>query len=305
MSGILRKICPEFIHSIYANTKFWLRFHFAPKGIANELHKSLVGYDIDWKSPQTLNEKINWMKFNYDTSVWTRLADKYLVRDYVKQRIGEDALVKLYGVWNDANDIDFDKLPNQFILKTNHGAGTILPVFDKSKLDIPATRSKLNEWLKLRFGYETMEPHYLKIEPLIIAEQLLENDSEFSKSLADYKVYCFDGKPFCILVCTDRVIGHQSRFSYYDCNWHLMSEVLNKQLRGTDIEIPKPDNLSQLLDYASKLAQGHPQVRVDFYIVGGKIYFGEMTFTSEGGYDGDVTKEFCLKMGSKITLPEK
>lgn len=302
IKSLLRSICPDSIHTIYAKTKFWLRFHFTPKGIANELHKSLVGYDIDWKSPQTLNEKINWQKFNYDTSIWTHLADKYLVREYVKDKIGDDVLVKLYGVWKNADDIDFGKLPNRFILKTNHGAGTILPVLDKTKLDIPATKAKLNEWLKLRFGYETMEPHYLKIKPLIIAEQFLENDCDFSKSLADYKVYCFDGAPFCILVCTDRVIGHQPRFSYYDCNWHLMRDVLNEKLQGTDIEIPKPKNLNLLLDYAGKLAQGHPQVRVDFYIVGDKIYFGEMTFTSEGGYDGDVTKKFCLEMGANITL---
>lgn len=304
MKKVLRSICPSIIHSFYARTKYWLRFHFAPKGLANELHKSLVGYDIDWKNPKTLNEKINWMKFNYDTSEWTRLADKYLVREYVKQRVGEDCLVKLYGVWDNPDEIDFDKLPNQFILKTNHGAGTILPVQDKSKLDISKTKAQLKEWLKLRFGYDTMEPHYLKIKPLVIAEQLLENTCDFSASLADYKVYCFDGKPFCILVCTDRVIGKQSRFSYYDCNWNLMPDVLNEKLRGTDILIPKPKKLEQLLDYAEKLANGHPQVRVDFYITNDKIYFGEMTFTSEGGYDGDITKEFCLEMGEHITLPK-
>lgn len=305
MKQFLRSICPKSLHSIYAKTKFWVRFHFAPKGIANELHKGLVGYDIDWRNPQTLNEKINWMKFNTDTTSWSQLADKYRVREYVRQRIGEEVLVKLYGAWSSADDINFEKLPKQFVLKTNHGCGTVLPVRDKSKLDIEATRKKLNSWLRLRFGYNTMEPHYLKIKPLIIAEQFLENDCEYSSSLADYKVYCFDGKPFCILVCTDRVISKQSRFSYYDCEWHLMHNVLNERLQGTDVEIPKPKRLSQLLDYAIKLAKGHPQVRVDFYIVGDKIYFGEMTFTSEGGYDGDVTKEFCLEMGSKITLPKR
>lgn len=305
MKELLLRICPEKVHKMYANIKFWTRFHLYPQGIANEFHKNIVGYDIDWKTPKTLNEKINWLKFYSDTSEWTRLADKYLVRDFVKSRIGNKALVKLYGVWHRAEDIDFEKLPAKFILKTNHGAGTVIPVPDKSKADKDEIRKKLNSWLKQKYGYATIEPHYLKIKPLIIAEQLLENDSEFSSSIVDYKVYCFDGKPFCILVCTDRVIGEQSRFSYYDCNWKAMPEVLCDSLKGTHKDIPKPECLNQLLDYASKLSKGFPQVRVDFYIIKGKIYFGEMTFTSEGGYDGDITKSFCLQMGSKITLPTK
>lgn len=301
--SFLLSVCPSFIHSYYAKIKFWFRFHFFPKGLANELHRGIVGYDINWKRPQTLNEKINWMKFYADTSSWSILADKYLVRDYVKKRIGGDCLVKLYGVWSNADEIDFRLLPNKFVLKTNHGAGTVLPVYEKAQLDVSKVKKLLNSWVNLKFGYETVEPHYLRIKPLIIAEELLENADNFSTSLVDYKVYCFDGKPFCILVCTDRVIGKQSRFSYYDCNWNLMPNVLNEKLRGTDILIPKPKKLEQLLGYAGKLANGHPQVRVDFYITNDKIYFGEMTFTSEGGYDGDVTKEFCLEMGEKITLP--
>lgn len=305
MKELLLRICPEKVHKMYADLKFWIRFHLYPQGIANELHKNIVGYDINWKNPQTLNEKINWLKFYSDTSEWTRLADKYHVRDFVKSRIGNEVLVKLYGVWKRAKDIDFEKLPDKFILKTNHGAGTVIPVPDKSKVDKDEIRRRLNNWLKVRYGYTTVEPHYLRIKPLIIAEQLLENDSDFSSSLVDYKVYCFDGKPFCILVCTDRVISEQSCFSYYDCNWKAMPEVLCDELIGTHKDIPKPECLDQLLDYASKLSKGFPQVRVDFYIVKGKIYFGEMTFTSEGGYDGDVTKSFCLQMGSKITLPTK
>ncbi len=302
---ILVRMCPNFIHNIYAECKYWIRFHFFPKGLANEFHKGIVGYDIDWKNPKTLNEKINWLKIFSDTSEWTRLADKYLVRDYVKERIGEKYLVKLYGVWQNADDIDFDSLPNKFVLKTNHGAGTILIVDDKSKLNVPDARRQLNQWLREKYGYKTFEPHYLKIKPLIIAEELLENDSSFSSSLVDYKVYCFDGKPYCILVCSDRTIGEQAHFTYYDLNWNQLSDVLIDKLKPFQVDVPMPDCLSLLLDYSEKLAQGFPQVRVDFYIVKNKIFFGEMTFTSEGGYDGDVTKEFCLEMGSNITLPTK
>ncbi len=144
MKKFLRKICPNSIHSCYAKTKFWLRFHLHPEGIANELHKALVGYDIDWKNPQTLNEKINWMKFNYDTTEWTRLADKYLVRDYVRERIGEVILPKLYAVWQSVEDIDFSKLPAKFILKTNNGCHTIMPVPDKNEVDIEAVKRQFD-----------------------------------------------------------------------------------------------------------------------------------------------------------------
>ena len=304
MKEFLRKICPDSIQSCYARTKFWLRFHFRTEGIANELHKSLVGYDIDWKNPKTLNEKINWMKFNTDTTEWTRLADKYLVREYVKERIGETALPKLYAVWRSADEIDFSKLPKKFILKTNHGCHTIMPVLDKDKMDVNIVKRQFNVWMKKQYGYDTAEPHYLEIKPLIIAEELLDNDATFTTALADYKVYCFDGNPFCILVCTDRNVA-KTTFSYFDCDWNPLHNVLNEKLKGSDVAIPKPDCLKLLLEYASILAKGHPQVRVDFYITHGKIYFGEMTFTSEGGYDGDITKEFCIEMGKHITLPQK
>ena len=304
MKEFLRKICPDSIHSCYSRTKFWLRFHFRTEGIANELHKSLVGYDIDWKNPKTLNEKINWMKFNTDTTEWTRLADKYLVREYVKERIGETALPKLYAVWRSADEIDFSKLPKKFILKTNHGCHTIMPVLDKDKMDVNIVKRQFNVWMKKQYGYDTAEPHYMKIKPMIIAEELLDNDATFTTALADYKVYCFDGNPFCILVCTDRNVA-KTTFSYFDCDWNPLHNVLNEKLKGSDVAIPKPDCLKLLLEYASILAKGHPQVRVDFYITHGKIYFGEMTFTSEGGYDGDITKEFCIEMGKHITLPQK
>lgn len=304
MKEFLRKICPDSIHSCYARTKFWLRFHFRTEGIANELHKSLVGYDIDWKNPKTLNEKINWMKFNTDTTEWTRLADKYLVREYVKERIGDTALPKLYAVWKSADEIDFSILPKKFILKTNHGCHTVMPVLDKDKVDINIVKRQFDVWMKKQYGYDTAEPHYLEIKPLIIAEELLDNDATFTTALADYKVYCFDGNPFCILVCTDRNVA-KTTFSYFDCDWNPLHNVLNEKLKGSDVAIPKPDCLKQLLEYASILAKGHPQVRVDFYITHGEIFFGEMTFTSEGGYDGDITKEFCKEMGKHITLPQK
>lgn len=303
VKDLLRRCYPDSVHQLYADTKYWLRFKFHPQGLASEMFRGMLGYEMNWKNPQDINEKINWMKFNFDTSEWSRLADKYLVREYVKERIGEDVLVKLFGVWERAEDIDFEQLPERFVLKTNHGAGTILPVLDKSKMDVNKTRKQLNDWLSLRFGYNTVEPHYLKIPPLVIAEEYLENVDDFSKSLVDYKVFCFSGKPYCVLVCYDRVLGSHTNLSFYDCDWRFIPNILSGRHKGEGLKIPKPNCLPQLLDYSAKLAKGHPQVRVDFYIVNNKIYFGEMTFTSQGGYMDYISREYSLKMGSLINIP--
>ena len=302
MKSLLHCSCLDAINKRYADLKFWVRFHFFRRGLISEEFRGLMGYDIDWENPQDLNEKINWMKLYGDTTQWARLADKYRVREYVKERIGEEYLVRLCGVWERAEDIDFDALPERFVLKTNHGAGTVLPVISKKDLDIPATRCKLNEWLKLRYGYRTIEPHYLEIRPRIIAEEYLENDMDFSTSLVDYKVYCFDGKPYAVLVCTDREIGKHSHFSYFDVDWKPRHDVLRIKPKGPQQDCPKPECLEELLDCAARLSECHPQVRVDFYIVKGHPVFGEMTMTSNGGYDSDITREYSLAMGAKITL---
>lgn len=302
MKKELRSICPSILHSFYARTKYWLRFHFAPKGLANELHKSLVGYDIDWKNPKTLNEKINWMKFNYDTSVWTRLADKYLVREYVKQRVGESILPKIYGVWDDAEKMSFSKLPTKFVIKTNHGCGTVLPINDSGKSDIVQIKEQVKKWMSKCFGYDTIEPHYLKIKPLVYAEELLENDSTESSSIIDYKVFCINGEAQCVLVCKDRLIGQHPHLIFYDLDWNMRNDWLAPQYRRSIEGIKRPKCLGQLLEYANMLAKGHPQVRVDFYIVKGKIYFGEMTFTSQGGYMDYIADDLLLKMGEMMIL---
>lgn len=303
MKNFLRSVCPECIHTLYAKTKFWLRFHLNPKGLVSEMFRGLMGYEMDWDNPQDLNEKINWMKFNYDTSEWTRLADKYLVREYVRERIGEKALPQLYGVYKTADEIDFDNFPNKFVLKTNQGCGTVLLVKDKAQLNVEAVRRKLNVWVKQRFGYETVEPHYLKIQPVIIAEEFLENEIQQSTSLVDYKVFCLSGKAYCIMVCTNRVIGEYADFAFYDMNWKLITDMpAGAHSKDKSFIVEKPACFGVLQEYAERLAKGHPQVRVDFYIVNNNVYFGEMTFTSQGGFMDYIAKKYTLEMGKLVKL---
>lgn len=303
MKKTLKKICPCTILKKYSDIKFWVRFHFFRKGLISEEFRGLMGYDINWDNPQDLNEIINWMKLNYDTANWTRLADKYLVRDYVRERIGEDALPLLYGVYKNAKEIDFSQLPSKFVLKTNHGCGTVLLVRDKSQLNITETQIKLNTWIKENFGYKTIEPHYLKIKTVIIAEEYLENDIEQSTSLVDYKVFCLSGKAYCILVCTNRVMGKHADLTFYDMDWNLKEDMQAGNHANDSICImEKPKCLQTLKEYAEKLAKGHPQVRVDFYIVNNKVYFGEMTFTSQGGYMNYINRKYTIEMGKLVKI---
>lgn len=273
-----------------------------PKKLASKWYKNAMGKDLDWDDPKDLNEKINWMKFNTDLSEWTRLSDKYRVREYLKERGREDLLVELYGVWENADDIDFDALPNKFVLKSNHGCGTVILVNDKSTLDIPCVRKKMNNWIKSSYGILTVEPQYLKIKPLLIAEELLENDNPNSSSLIDYKVFCVEGEVYCIMVCANRTIGKGMETMLYDTEWNPKPEMLAGTHVHDKVCISKPSCLDELLKAAKDLSKGHHFVRADFYISKGKVYFGEMTFTPKGGYTDTVSYQHLLKMGSMVKL---
>lgn len=282
----------------------WLAVNRPQELAALKYMQQMGGKELNWGDPQDLNEKINWLKFNTDLTEWTRLSDKYRVREYIKERGREDLLVPIYGCWEKAEDIDFNTLPDKFVLKTNHGCGTVMLVEDKSKLNLKEIRKELNSWLKIKFGVRTVEPQYVNIKPLLIAEKLLDNDNSESSSLVDYKVWCFDGKAYCIMVCANRIIGVGMNLCFYDLNWNPLPDMLSGHHKDDRIYIEKPQCLEELIRDAEDLAKGHPEVRVDFYIVNNKIYFGEMTFTSLGGYMDYISPEYLLEMGRLVTLPK-
>lgn len=301
MKEQLKQICPHWIYSFYSKTKYWIQFQICPKTLAAEMFRGILGYEINWEVPKDINEKINWLKFYSDTSDWSRLADKYLARDYISRKLGNDVLPALYGVWEDAEQIDVTNLPEKFVLKTNHGCGGVVIVNSKSSLNLSKVKKEMAEALKHKFGYETVEPHYLKIKPVVIAEELIENNSGFSTSIPDYKVFCANGEPTCVLVCSDRTSEHVT-LSFYDLNWVYMPEVVSGHHKGDYKTIPKPECLDKMLEYAKVLSNGFPQVRVDFYISNNRLYVGELTFTSQGGYMDYLSREFSNKIGSMISL---
>ena len=258
----------------------------------------------DLKNPQTFNEKLLYMKLFTDTKLWTRLADKYLVRDYIKEKGLEQYLIPLIGVWKDVNDIDFDALPNSFIFKANNGVGKseFLMVRNKTSLNVEEAKKFLDELLKRKHvGVLSGEPHYKDIPPRIIAEKLLPS-VEGEKSPVDYKVFCFNGKAEFIRTYSNRD-KDGADVATYSTEWKPMPEVDRGEARyHAGKQIAKPENLEEMVQVANELSKPFPFVRVDLYNINGKIYFGELTFTPLGGLMSSMTPEMLRKMGDMIDL---
>ncbi|MGI6341506.1 MAG: ATP-grasp fold amidoligase family protein [Bacteroidales bacterium] len=258
------------------------------------------------KNPKDLNEKILYLKLFSDTSMWTDIADKYKVRDYVKKCGLEDTLVKLYGVWYDAESFNLEELPNSFILKANNGFGSNLIIKNKNGWNNKRIREIINLWLNEKnIGSLAAEPQYENITPCVIAEELLPIE-EVSTSLIDYKIWCFNGKAHNILTCSSRT-PKSVCLGCYDLEWNYYPENL-KSSKDHPLEsepLLKPINLDKMIMIAEKLSKPFPQVRVDLYNINGKIYFGELTFTSLGGMMNYYTPEFLLEMGNKVDINYK
>lgn len=278
----------------------------SPMLLTKILYKKTFGKPLNLKHPQTLNEKIHWMKFYGDTSQWTLLSDKYRVREYVKEKGLEHILVKLYGVWVDANDIDWDKLPDQFVLKANNGCGDVTICKDKSNLDKQKLIAYYNGLMKEKFGIQTGQLHYKDIKPCIIAEELLDASKQEtpSSSLIDYKIWCFNGKPSYVFVVLNRTKIHANHM-LFGIDWSDYSECVKATSHFAiyDKSVERPKRLAEMINVASILSKGHPEMRVDLYEVDGKIYFGELTLTSACGYMDYFTEDLLKKMGSMVTLP--
>lgn len=282
--------------------------HFFPKKVIDYRFYDAYGRFINWNSPQSLDEKINWLKIYSDTSLWSNLADKYEVRKYVSERGFSDSLVKLYGKWDKVEDIDWNSLPNHFIIKTNNGSGDVIKCYNKNTFDYQKSIKTLKKLLHLKFGYDMGEQQYAKIRPCIIAEELLDSNNQAFKSdsLIDYKFLSFNGKPTYIWVCFNRT-HHSTDVAVYDLEWHFHPEfsVSTSHYKLCTKPLPRPKALEEMLHMASVLSKGFPFVRVDLYEVGGKAYFGEMTFTPAAGFNTFFSNKFQMILGKKIILPQK
>jgi hypothetical protein len=249
------------------------------------------------KEPTKFTEKIQWLKLYERKPFYSQLADKYLVRKYVKNFVGDKFLIPLIGVYENVDDIEFNNLPNKFVLKCTHGSGWNIVCSNKSKLNLKMARNKLSEWLKTNYYHRTGEWIYKDIKPRIICEQFLSD--ELGEGLTDYKFFCFGGTPRFIRVSYDRFV--KQAVNFYNLNWDKESFSANLYNYQT-IDIPKPDNLNEMINIAKRLAYGFKFVRVDLYSVKKRIYFGEMTFYPGNGFIKFSPKEYDLKIGRILNL---
>lgn len=258
---------------------------------------------LNWSHPKTFSEKLQWLKLYDRNPEYTKMVDKIEVKKYVASIIGEEHIIPTLGVWDRFDDIDFDALPDQFVLKCSHDSGGLVICRDKSKFDKTAAKQKIEKSLKHSYYWHGREWPYKNVKPRILAEVYLEDDTK-THELHDYKFFCFDGQVRALFIASDRYTpGVEAKFDFFDtefrhlpfCNGHPNADVLPQ----------KPQTFDEMLALAAKLSSGIPQVRVDLYEVNGKVYFGELTFFHWSGLMPFQPPEWDEKFGEFITLPSR
>jgi len=275
----------------FLDDKYYLEYHFYKR----------FSYRLNLQNPQTFNEKLQWIKLFYRNPLYTRLADKYSVRNYVQEKIGKSYLVNLLGVYEDAAEIDWNLLPNRFVIKTTHSSGWNIICNNKETLDIVKANAILNKWIKSNY-YETTESRewqYKNIQPRIIVEEYLEGDKIFG--LLDYKFYCYCGEPKFILVCYNRY--SDLRINFFDTDWNPLD--VRHGVPNSELIFKKPINLDKMLEISRILSKNIPFCRIDLYSVKGNIYFSEVTICPSGGFGKFDSYRSDLLIGKPFLLPKK
>lgn len=255
-----------------------------------------TGEELNLNNPQNFNQKIQWLKIYDNTPIKTELSDKYLVREWVKKKIGERYLIPIYGAWDNADDIDFDSLPEKFILKANHGSGMNYVVKNKSTVDKAKLKKMVKRWLKTPYDMSSMEQQYYAIPRKVIAEKYIDQNDG---NLMDYKIHCFNGVPKIIQVIGDRdLIKHTAKECYFDLNWKRNDNMYNTY-EQYEIAPDKPECFDEMIEVAKCLSKDFIYVRVDLYVLSDGIKFGEMTFTPAAGigkWGGEHSNQLVGKM---------
>jgi len=292
---IFLKLRSEFISKIspfsILDDKYFLEYQFF----------KFMGYKLDFKNPKSFHEKLQWIKLYYRNPLYTKLADKFGVRSYVEEKVGSSILTNLFGVYENPMDIEWNELPNRFVIKTTHGCGWNIICKDKNKLDPEKATQRLSEWLNLNYyAIEvSREWQYKNIPPKIIIEEYLEGDEKYG--LLDYKFWCFGGDPAFIDVDFDRFTEH--KIGLFNKNWEVLNWSISKW--SSDVMLEKPKHLEDMLNIAKKLSEGIPFCRVDLYYFNQTIYFGEITLCPGGGFEKFSSHEVDVFYGEQMELPPK
>lgn len=294
----------------YLNQRFWLLLRelhitdcLSDKQFARAHLLFWLGKFASIDNPLDFNEKLKWLMVHYRNPLMQTCADKYAVRKYVEDTIGGQYLNGLIGVYNSAEEIDFDSLPNRFVLKANHGSAMNLVCNDKSLVDWPSVKKTVQKWLRNDFSRYAREWQYQGIPRKILCEKFLEDNT--AGYLRDYKLLTFHGDTKYIWVDHKDINGRPLR-SFYNPKWEFQREKSHLNPTGTGADVPRPDCLDEMLMLAKKLAHDFPQCRVDFYVLDNRrIIFGEMTFSSAGGCNPFCPDAFCRELGDYIEYPNE
>lgn len=273
------------------------------EALLNRKYEAIFGKRLNLDNPQTFNEKLQWLKLYDRNPEYTIMVDKYKVRDYIKEKIGEEYLIPLIGVWDNPDDIDFDALPDKFVLKCNHNSGLGMCICkDKSKLNIENVKSELKKGLAQDYYLTGREWPYKNVPRKIIAEKYM-TDSSDSSDFTDYKFFCFNGYVDCVMVCLERSSG-DTKFYFFDSNWNLKRLNTRGKNAPDGFTISKPSQMDKMFEIAAKLSKGLPFVRIDLYQSNDHIYFGEITFFPDSGFDANLLPETDKYFGNLIHLED-
>lgn len=264
-------------------------------------YRLVINKKLNIENYQTFNEKLQWLKLYNRNPEYTKMVDKYEAKKYVADIIGQEYIIPTLGVWDKFEDIDFDILPNQFVLKPTHTSGDIFICKDKEKINHKKLKKMVNKWLKRNYYFIHREWPYKYIKPRIIAEKYMETNEQ--KELIDYKFFCFNGNPKVILVCSERFSSDNMCETWFDENWNFL-DIIESNHR-VNKKIKKPINFSQMMEFSKKLSRDIPFIRVDFYEINGKIYFGELTFFPAAGFEKFEPEEWDKKLGNMLELPKE
>lgn len=286
-----------------SSSKFFKKVRYALRFLPDSFYIQLNYFGhfhrfADLKNPKTYNEKLNWLKLHNHDPIYSKYVDKYTVKAYVDSVIGEGYCVPTIGVWESFDEIDFDSLPNQFVLKCTHDSEGIVIVKDKCLMEESAVKRKITAALKQNFYYIGREWPYRSLKPRIIAEPFLIDDE--TGELRDYKFFCFDGEPKVLFIASDRAID-DVRFDYFDMDFKHLD--IKQKYPNASKPIKKPRTFEQMIELSRKLSKGFVHVRVDFYEVNGKVYFGELTFYHFSGFMPFQPRGWDEIFGEWLKLP--
>lgn len=253
---------------------------------------------LNLKNPKTFNEKLQWLKLYDRKPIYTTMVDKYEVKKYMAERIGEEYIIPTLGVWDSPEEIDFDSLPDQFVLKVTHDSGGLVICRDKSKLDIDAAKAKLARSLKRDYYKQSREWPYKDVPHRIIAEKYMQDGDKMS--LPVYKVFNFGGEPKLIQSIQNDKTAEET-IDYFDCQWNVLK--MRQNFPNSEIPLGKPENLEIMLELSGCLSKGFPFLRTDWYTINGKLYFSEFTFYSDAGMASFEPASWDQKLGEWLVLP--